>query len=323
MVLTCLARHWLARRHYALPSWLACVARSLRVLLFYRDHARLLRLDMYRHYLVRTHDDVFHHLSHRDYLARDLSLRERVRCVGTHYRFEDARFDAAYKHAVYRNGGLLLWRHEAGGIHFAIRLELAPRLAPEGDLMLVFSAGAIPLHRLSFSWVDGAFAGIDTPGAATAIVPFIARNQGRRPDAAEAFAAFEQAFPNNSPSYFCFAALQGIAQALGMDRLLAVKSACQCAWKPEDDPHFANAYDGFWRTLGGVETTGPAWRIALPFCVKPLSGMAARHRKRAAQRRAYWHAIGESSGLAVQRHVLPAHAGGAPSGRRLIFLPAG
>jgi len=321
MVLTCLARHWLARRHYALSSWLACVARSLRVLLFYRDHARLLRLDMYRHYLVRAHDDVFHHLSHRDYLAKGLSLRERVRCVDTHYRFEEARFDAAYKHAVYRNGGLLLWRHETGGIHFAIRLALAPRLAPEGDLMLVFSAGATHLHRLSFSWVDGAFDGVD--GIGNAIVPFIARNQGHRADAAEAFAAFERAFPNNSPGYFCFAALQGIAQALGMDRLLAVRSACQCAWKPEDDPHFANAYDGFWRTLGGVETLGPAWRIALPFYVKPLSEMAAKHRKRAAQRRAYWHAIGESSGLAVGRHVLPAHAGSAPSGRRLIFLPAG
>ena len=322
MVLTCLARHWLARRHYALSSWLACAARSLRVLLFYRDHARLLRLDMYRHYLVRTHDDVFHHLSHRDYLAKGLTPRERVRCVGAHYRFEEARFDAAYKHAVYRNGGLLLWRHEADGIRFAIRLELAPRLAPEGDLMLVFSAGATCLHRLSFSWVDGAFAGMEAVGAGAPIVPFIARNQGHRLDAAEAFAAFERAFPNNSPSFFCVAALQGIAQALGMDRLLAVKSSCQCAWKLADGPHFANAYDGFWRMLGGIETAGCAWRIALPFHAKPLSEMAARHRKRAALRRAHWRAIGESSGLAVQRHALPAHAG-APSGRRLIFLPAG
>ena len=78
MVLTLLARHWLARRHYPLPSWLACVARSLRVLLFRRAHQQLLALDIHRRYVALAHDDVFHHLSHRHYLARGLSLRQRV-----------------------------------------------------------------------------------------------------------------------------------------------------------------------------------------------------------------------------------------------------
>ena len=81
MVFAFLTRHWLARRHYPFASWAACIARSLRVLLFRRAHAELLAMDVYRNYVTQVHDDVFHHLSHRNYLAKGLSLRQRVRCV--------------------------------------------------------------------------------------------------------------------------------------------------------------------------------------------------------------------------------------------------
>jgi uncharacterized protein VirK/YbjX len=299
MVLSLLARHWLARRHYPLPSWLACIARSLRVLLFQRSHRKLLALDVHRRYVRPAHDDVFHHLSHRHYLAKDLTLRERVRCVLIHYRFEEYAFDAAYKRAVYRDGGLPLWTHDAAGCRFAIRLEMASRLSAEGDLTISASAGGTCLHRLSFSWVSGEFAGVDAM-----IVPFIARNQGHDAAAAGAFDAFERAFPHNSPSYFCFAALQGIAQALGMDQAVAVKSAWQCAWDPLDAPHFANAYDGFWHTLGGVPMAGRGWRIALPLTLKPLGEMPSRHRGRASMRREHWRAIGDSARLALRRHLV-------------------
>lgn len=301
MVLTLLARHWLARRHYPLPSWLACVARSLRVLLFRHAHRQLLALDIHRRYVALAHDDVFHHLSHRHYLAKGLSLRQRVGCVLTHYQFEESSFDAAYKRAVYRDGGLLLWEHEdrGQGWRFAIRLEMAARLCAEGDLTIAMHANGACLHRLSFSWVDGAFAGVDAP-----IVPFIARNQGHRLDAADALTAFGRAFPHNSPSYFCFAALQGIAQALGLTQVAAVKSGWQSAWTPADARHFANAYDGFWETLGGVPMAGRCWRIALPLQLKPLMEIPSKHRKRAALRREHWQEIEGAARLALQRHLV-------------------
>lgn len=315
MVFLHLARHWLARRHYSPVSLLACIARSLRVLLFYREHGRLLALPIYREYLVQVHDDVFHHLSHRDYLVRGLPLRERVRCVATHYRFEEARFDSAYRQVVYRDGGLVLWRQETDGRLFEIRLALAPRLSAEGDLMLAASVDGNCLHRLSFSWADGALAGTEA-----GIVPFIARNQGHRLDAGAACSAFELAFPHNSPSFFCFAALQGIAAALGMAQVVAVKAARQCAYSAAQDRHFANAYDGFWRTLGGIETP-QGYRIALPLALKPLSEMTARHRKRAALRREHWRAIGESARLALLGHLQSVPAAAVPALRPAIVRP--
>jgi uncharacterized protein VirK/YbjX len=307
MVFALLTRHWMARRHYPFASWAACVMRSLRVLLFRRAHVELLAMDVYRNYVTPVHDDVFHHLSHRNYLARGLSLRQRVRCALTHYRFEDATFDAAYKQAVYRDGGLVLWQHEADGNKVEVRLGMAQRLNAEGDLTLTLMANGRRLHRLSFSWVDERFAGLAGLGA-TGILPFIARNQGHRADEADAVDAFRHAFPANSPlvttpGVFCCAALQGIAQALGMDHAVAVKSAWHCAYARSDDKQFAIAYDDFWRSLGGTEMPGRAWHIALPFEAKPLAEIPSKRRKRAALRRAYWTRVGDAAGMALRAHI--------------------
>jgi len=62
---------------WSLPSWLAGVARSLRVLPFRHAHRQLLALDIHRHHL-----------------AKGLSLRQRVRRVLAHCRFEEASASA-------------------------------------------------------------------------------------------------------------------------------------------------------------------------------------------------------------------------------------
>ncbi|MFC5512893.1 DUF535 family protein [Massilia jejuensis] len=305
MIFAHLTRSWRARRgELRFSSWTMSVLRSARVLRYYRDHAALCRLDVYRnHVMTPPNDDPFHHLSHRGYLVRGLSTRQRVQCVLAHYRFEETTFDAAYRSAVYASGGLALWQHTSGEHHFLIRLEMTSRMHAEGDLTLALVADGKVLHRLSYSWVEGKLVGVPTP-----LVPFIARNQGRWTDAGEAFDAFEECFPNNSPSFFCFAAMQGLAQAVGMDQVVAVKCTAQIAFDPDEIKHFVNAYDGFWKILGGVELPGDTWLVALPFYLKPLADMPSKHRKRAAQRRDHWRAIGDSTRATLQRHLLHARA---------------
>lgn len=303
MIVNHLLCHWRTyRRRDSLPASLLRAARSLRVLYYLRDHAALCRLAIVREHIARAAPhDVFHHMTHRGYLMRGLSVPRRVQCALFHYRFDEATFDAPWQHAVYRAGGLRLWEHEANGHRFFIRLEMAVRLDAEGDLTLALVADDKVLHRLSFSWVDGAAFGLAAP-----VVPFIARNQGRWTDSDAAFRAFQAAFPNNAASYFCFAALQGVAQALGMDQVLAVKSSAHIAWSVTAAPHFVNAYDAFWTVLGGTPHDAVCYRITLPFHLKPLAAMPSRHRKRAALRRANWQAIGDSAHATLLRHVVRA-----------------
>ena len=310
MIFAHLTKHWMARRsEYSFSSWVLCIARSMRVLAYYREHRDLCRLRVYRrHVAAGSNDDPFHHLSHRDYLIKGLPARRRVQAVLSHYRFEETTFNDAYMQAVYGARCLPLWQHESPadgdtpGSRFTIQLEMASRSNAEGDLTVALVADGKCLHRLSFSWLEGHMVGLDAP-----VVPFIARNQGRWIDSGAAFEAFERVFPNNSPSFFCFAAMQGIAQALGMDKVMAIRSDAHIAYDPDPDKHFNNAYDGFWKILGGVEMIGgKGYLIDLPFYVKPLSEMPSKHRKRAAQRREHWRLIGESARTTLQRHLLHA-----------------
>jgi hypothetical protein len=99
-----------------------------------------------------------------------------------------------------------------------------------------------------------------------------------------------------------------VAQAVGMEQVLAVKCTSHLAYDPNDAKHFSNAYDGFWKILGGIDMPGNAWLIALPFYLKPLADMPSKHRKRAAQRRDYWRAIGDGARATLQRHLLHARS---------------
>jgi uncharacterized protein VirK/YbjX len=306
MIFAHLTKHWTAyRAQYDFSSWLLAIARSLRVLLYYRDHRALCALNVYRNHVAGpANDDLFHHLSHRDYLMRGLTARQRVQAVLNHYRFEETTFNDAYMQAVYGARSLPLWQHDADGSQFVIQLEMASRSNAEGDLTVALVADGKCLHRLSFSWLEGHLAGV-----ADAIVPFIARNQGRWIDSGAAFEAFERTFPNNSPSFFCFAAMQGVAQALGMDKVVAIRADAHLAYDPDPEKHFSNAYDGFWQILGGsVQADANGYVIPLPFYVKPLSDMPSKHRKRAAQRREHWRLISEAARSVVQRHLLHARA---------------
>ena len=296
MIVAHLMKYWLARRVPCRKTWALSVARSLRVLLFYREHERLCQLDIVRRYVATLPTgDLFHHLSHRDYLIRNLPLQRRIDCVLQHYAFEDATFNTAYKYAVYRAGGLTLWRRSAGGREFSITLSMASRANPVGDLTIALDVDGTCLHHLSFSWIEGRLAGVDSP-----VVPFVAHNEGCVTSSYPALAAFGRAFPNNSPAFFCFAAMQGVAQAVGITQLVAIKGDAHPFCDQVSARHLAKACDGFWKMLGGVELPGPGYLVALPFYLKPLP---ANHRRRAALRRESWAEIGEAARGTLERKL--------------------
>ena len=236
--------------------------------------------------------------------------RER-QSLNAHVRFEDTTFNRAYRDAVHGSAGLVLWQHDGEHGQFALQLRAAQHDEPQGGLTLMLLANGAVLHRLSWTWADGAPLALDV-----ASVPLVTHNAGLWRDAGPAFDAFERAFPNNSPSFFAFAALQGAAQALGIDRVLALRATAHPAYQLDQHATFESGYDGFWRILGGAEYDARHYQITLPFYLKPLADMPSKHRKRAAQRRDQWRAIGEAACSTLLRYMAPVAAPAAMTGPR-------
>lgn len=287
MVFNHWARSWRATRAvHGSRAWVVGLVRSLRCLLLPREHLALLRLPIYRQLAFDVFgDDTFHHVNHKHYLRQGLSWRERTRLAYEHYAFESYLWRDAYRWLVYAGRGIELWQHQGDGPRFSLRLMAARRSLAEGDLRIGLFVDEEPLHSINFSWQRSRSAGDSRP------LPFVTRNQGRWRRDTEVQAAFDTCFPNNSGAYFTYAAFQGIARLCGATEVRAIAARNQCCFEPETPLHFENAYDKFWQALGGTLDTDGDYTLPVPFHQKPLSEVSAKHRKRSAQRRAYWAEI--------------------------------
>lgn len=269
--------------------------RSARVFLFYRAHTELCSLETFTHYVAPdVGPDLFHHLNRRYYLAKNLRPRQRIEFLLTHYRFEEASFTPAYRRQVYRAGGLVLWSRNVRGTEFQIKLCRADRYAAEGDLSVCLMVDGERLHCISFSWANAEFA-----RTRKTIVPFITANQGRWRADEHVQAKFDAAFPQNAPNFACYAAMQGIAQAIGASEMLAVSSQLQVCFTPHDEKHFGNAYDIFWNAVGGVELPACGFSLPVPRPLKPIEEIAAKHRRRTAAKRKFWADITDSTDAVI------------------------
>jgi uncharacterized protein VirK/YbjX len=279
-------------------SRIACALRAFRAVFFLGSHKTLFGLKVFSEFVVpQVDNDLFHHLSRRHYLAKNLRSRQRVECVLSHYRFEERSFDINYKKAVYSQGGLVLWQRTVDGTDFLIRLTLADRYAAEGDLCVSLMVDEVRLHAIAFSWIPGSM--VQEHGCAI----FVALNQGRLQKEHEYHHKFAAAFPHNSPNFVCYAALQGLARAVGVQRIVGVSARLQVCFEPTDIGHFDNAYDGFWRTVGGASDGRYGFELPVPWPTKELSQIPSKHRRRAAKRRVLLASVDDHAFLTVTGHL--------------------
>ena len=137
-----------------------------------------------------------------------------------HYRFEGERYDSRYKDAVYRDGGVVLWSRTVEAVSYVLKLRATTDIRHEGGISVVLCAGDTVVSEMSYAWVPARVLGM---GGGT--LAFITRNQSVRRDS-PALLLFRKDFPQNSPSYFCLAAMHGIAQANGHVRIAAIRHDC-------------------------------------------------------------------------------------------------
>lgn len=278
-------------------SRIICALRASRIFFFLHEHVTLARSNVFVNHLLPFEPyALFHHMSRRYYLAKNLSLRERVNILGSHYRIEDTFFDDDYKRHVYSLHGLTLWKSVIAGTEFQVRIKFAECYASEGDLGIILTVDGERLHTIFFSWLTGTED--SEPGAKI----FIGLNQGssrRRCDLREKFTS---AFPLSSPNFACYSALQGLAQAVGSCEMRAVSGRQQVCYSPDEVGHFKNAYDRFWEAVGGRPDGLFGYILPVPQPMKLLSEFSAKHRSRAAKRRALLNAISNDAFRVVAAH---------------------
>lgn len=286
-------------RSSGLGQSLVTVAAAARALPYMRMNREFFSLPLVRRYLDAP-DDINHlfHVRHRHYLCIGLTMRERIASALTHYQFEDNHHDAAYLDLVYRDGGLPLWKCRRAETDYSLLLKAPIKDRQEGGASIVLMAGDKWLAEMSYAWVDTAL----ISGNTGSLTLFITRNQSSCPDAAE-LKLFRQHFPQHSPPYFCLAAMQGVALVHEQAVLAGICCERQIAYLPKYQRSFRRSYDEFWQSFGGLARGSRAYVMQLPLMVRPLETVAAKHRARAAERRAQWIEITESAMTSLNCHI--------------------
>jgi uncharacterized protein VirK/YbjX len=258
--------------------------------------------------------DRFFFLTHNYYLSRYFTVAQRIDSAIFHYRFEGENCPPGYLPAVYESSrGLMLWHQVVNGARCAITLCATEDNRYEGDLSVRCFVNDVRVCRVSFSYVNSSVFGL--PPQPTM---FVTRNQT---DQVPELKLFRDAFKQNSPPYFCIAAVCGIAMANGMPAIYMVKADAQIAYAEDYAESFSNSYSTLWKRLGAREIGGQhAYSMPIPLLLAPLS--AVKHRSRAIARRRNWLEIAlcaRRTVLAQKMSPVPPPAEGAPDEELLLW----
>jgi uncharacterized protein VirK/YbjX len=150
----------------------------------------------------------------------------------------------------------------------------------EGELSLDLRVDGEKIFTLSFTVVPGWV--LRSEIAEILLITRLQGTLGARPQIRLARKTFREFFPGK----LLLAALQGIADALGIDELQAVCSTRQRSYEKGCPAILRSAYDDLFAQMGMVETATGFYSSPIPIESKPLASMKRGKRSRARRRRA-------------------------------------
>src|SRR5262249_43049469 len=259
-----------------------------RILRFPLKLRRLWSLNfMSPYFSLNNKRDTFFFLTHQYYLSKTFSLAQRIDCAIAHYSFEGQNYGPIYHRSVYQSPrGLALWHRVVDGTCYTITLCATDDNRYEGDLSVLCFVNATRVCRISFTYVSGSL--FDLLPEHTM---FVTRSQT---DRNSDLVRFRDAFKQNSPPYFCLAAVCGIAMANGIPAIVMVKDEAQIAYQEPYAEGFRNSYYGFWETIGAQEIMDRStYMMSSPRKLSRLSSV--EHKNRALARRRNWLEIALSA----------------------------
>lgn len=251
-----------------------------------------------RHIESVAANDHFFYLSHRHYLAQGLSRSQRTELACRHYEHEVSAYDDAYFDAVYRNGGLSLWRRTVAGTEFDVLIVPAMDVLCEGGLSVVLRVDGGRVGVVSYSHADRAIVyDRETESGSTL---FLCRKQLAANHSWQA--RFNDAFDRCSAAHFLTAAIAGVALAHGYDSVAGVRPDVQASCTEDKREQFQYSYGDFWASLGGRVRGRFAYEVPVPAQMTPLSELSAKRRHRARRRRDHIAEVREGARAVIARH---------------------
>jgi len=183
---------------------------------------------------------------------------------------------------------LEIWCNEAGGEPMSVSLQgLCPVTRHrEGELTLCFKLAGVPIYKMSFSIVR--LAGLNLAGVGTAGRAAHALYIGRVQGVSGAMDAIRQAttlLGDIAPQDLLMSVLTGLAGALGIDTVLGVSDGTCVSRDTIAQSGSSFCYGQFWARYAGQVLEGGHHLMSLPVAEKPLSEIAAKHRKRTQRKR--------------------------------------
>jgi uncharacterized protein VirK/YbjX len=260
-----------------------------------------------RHVETVASGDALFFLSHRHYLVRGLTFRQRCDAAVFHYEHEVSTFGSEYVDAVYEKGGLLLWRIQTQDAVVEIRLMSGIDVLYEGGISLVLYVNGGRYAVLSYSSVRSSVflpsrIDVHSDVGHEAVTLFIARKQLAADHSYQQ--VFNKAVDRSTPGHLLFAALTGVALAQGIRRVIAISPDVHPSCTVERRQQFDLAYSQFWESLSGRKLSPYGYVIDLPMQMTPLAELDLKARKRAVARREHIDSVAISSQTAISQHIV-------------------
>jgi uncharacterized protein VirK/YbjX len=215
-----------------------------------------------------------------NYLVRGFTVAERASCFLHHYRRIHAVLPERLLSQILK-GSVTLHEITKDGNRFAIKIgRSAPPCDKEAELSLSLDVDGTKVFALSFVLAPGWV--IRSAVTEVLLITCFKGSRGCSPQIKLLLKAFREYPPRKQLLY----ALQGIADAFGIDTIAAVCSTKQRAYTQEYSATLKRSYDDFFAEVGMVKTAAGFYSGFIPFEGKPLALFEGRNRPRARKRRA-------------------------------------
>jgi uncharacterized protein VirK/YbjX len=215
-----------------------------------------------------------------DYLAKGLTVAERMSCLAHHYRSLHARLrQRLLDQTIYSD--LTLFESAEEGNLYRIAMSRSRELFREGELSLNLEVNGAVVYVLSVTLVPG-----PVVRSSASEVLLISRLQGTKGHYHQ-IRQVTKTLHELGPSALLLAGAQGLAEALGIIEMAGVCAVRQASYLEEFAPSYKEAYDGFFSELGVTQNAAGFFIIPIPIVEKPLALIKQGHKLRTKEKRAF------------------------------------